>query len=155
MNLQTMEYISALARERSFTCAAEDDSVFRDCPFLLGSRAQDIAGFAAQQALRSIGAPLRVRARSDNADTMITLCEHGCGVYFCSELLLRALCALGRVGLRPSIVAGFVFVLVSIARIIVIDQADKFQNLAEAAALFARHMHKPPVSIVVDLRPAI
>lgn len=31
----------------------EDYSVFRDCPFLLGSRAQDIAGFAAQQALRS------------------------------------------------------------------------------------------------------
>ena len=70
---------------------AEDYSVFRDCPFLLGSRAQDIAGFAAQQALRSIGAPVRVRARSDNADTMITLCERGCGVYFCSELLLRAL----------------------------------------------------------------
>ena len=91
MNLQTMEYISALARERSFTRAAEDYSVFRDCPFLLGSRAQDIAGFAAQQALRSIGAPVRVRARSDNAETMITLCERGCGVYFCSELLLRAL----------------------------------------------------------------
>ena len=70
---------------------AEDYSVFRDCPFLLGSRAQDIAGFAAQQALRSIGAPVRVPARSDNADTMITLCERGCGVYFCSELLLRAL----------------------------------------------------------------
>ena len=70
---------------------AEDYSVFRDCPFLLGSRAQDIDGFAAQQALRSIGAPVRVRARSDNADTMITLCERGCGVYFCSELLLRAL----------------------------------------------------------------
>ena len=68
---------------------AEDYSVFRDCPFLLGSRAQDIAGFAAQQALRSIGA--QVRAWSDNADTMITLCERGCGVYFCSELLLRAL----------------------------------------------------------------
>ena len=48
-------------------------------------------GFAAQQALRSIGAPVRVRARSDNADTMVTLCERGCGVYFCSELLLRAL----------------------------------------------------------------
>lgn len=70
---------------------AGDYSVFRDCPFLLGSRAQDISGFAAKQALRSIGAPVRVRARSDNADTMITLCERGCGVYFCSELLLRAL----------------------------------------------------------------
>ena len=69
----------------------ENYAIFRDCPFVLGSRAQDISSLAAQDALRTVGAPVRVRARSDNADTMITLCERGCGICFCSELLLRAL----------------------------------------------------------------
>ena len=70
---------------------AGDYSVFKDCPFVLGSRTRDISGLAAKEALRSIGAPVRIRARSDNADTMLTLCERGCGVYFCSERLLREL----------------------------------------------------------------
>ena len=66
-----------------------DYSVFKDCPFVLGSRTRDISGIAAKEALRSVGAPVRIRARSDNADTMLTLCERGCGVYFCSERLPR------------------------------------------------------------------
>lgn len=65
--------------------------VFKDCSFILGSHKQDIASLAAQEALQSIGVPVRIRARTDNADTMITLCEHGCGICFCSELLLRKL----------------------------------------------------------------
>lgn len=88
----------SLLREYGLTpeqCAqavrAEDYSIFKDCPFVLGSRTRDISGIAAKEALRSVGAPVRIRARSDNADTMLTLCERGCGVYFCSERLLREL----------------------------------------------------------------
>ena len=80
----TQEQCARAVREETY-------AIFRDCPFVLGSRAQDLSGLAAQSALRTVGAPVRVRARSDNADTMITLCERGCGICFCSELLLRAL----------------------------------------------------------------
>lgn len=111
MNFSSFDYFLALARERSYTRAADvlhitqqslsaavaalergDLRSLRGCPFVSGS-AEDITGSLERDAFRRAGFVPEVRAESSNVETLLELCARSVGACFCPENLARLLLA--------------------------------------------------------------
>lgn len=69
--------------------AAGDLTVLAQCPFILGN-SRDIAGELGLNLLRQSNLRPAVRARSDNMETLLSLCIRSVGACFCPENLVRA-----------------------------------------------------------------
>jgi len=66
-----------------------DLSAFRSCPFLLGNF-DDIAGKIGRTMLEKANISPVVKAKSDNIETLLSLCMQGAGACFCPENLAYA-----------------------------------------------------------------
>lgn len=66
-----------------------DLSLFSRCPFLMGN-ADDIAGRIGQNLIAQAGFVPDVKVRSDNIETLLSMCVQGVGACFCPENLARA-----------------------------------------------------------------
>lgn len=86
---QLLQQLHEKGNEFSLNHGDIDLSQFRHCPFLMGN-ADDIAGnigwmLIAQAAFRPV-----VKARSDNIETILSLCVQGAGACFCPANLAEA-----------------------------------------------------------------
>lgn len=66
-----------------------DLSALRSCPFVLGN-SNDIAGRIGRDAIAAAGFQPIVKAKSDNMETILSLCVRGVGACFCPEILANA-----------------------------------------------------------------
>ena len=66
----------------------EELSVFRSCPFVLGS-SYDIAGQVSRNMITKAGFMPIVKAQSNNVGTLLYLCIHNIGICFCPEIFVQ------------------------------------------------------------------
>ena len=76
------------AKEAAAAIRAGDYSALRDCPVVMG-KPEDISGAVAQDFILRNGLNVRVKARSDNISTLLSLCLLGVGACFCQENFIR------------------------------------------------------------------
>lgn len=84
------EVVLLLSRELLERCPFDGDlSALRNCPFVLGN-SNDIAGRIGRDAIAAAGFQPIVKAKSDNMETILSLCVRGVGACFCPEILADA-----------------------------------------------------------------